>query len=176
MAAGMPVLGQYHVGEALGEAVDDGYHLIAARDRETAARAEIVLHVDDEKHIASLAHEARHRCLQHHPVLRLLDGRGRQAPLCRSISGRFQAEMTVAGAGRGCLMIDRTEDMTIVQCGAREHPHVGWIIHAAHANMRLPEARDRPDHLKDQGGAIDALVLLADAGIRVGVPSCPVRH
>ena len=174
MAAGMPVLGQHQVGEALGEAVDDGDHLIAARDRETAARAEIVLHVDDEKHIASLAHETRHRCLQRLSVLRLLDGCGRQGRLGRSILGRFQAEMTVAGAGRGCLMIDRTEDMTIVQCGAREHPHVRRIIHAAHANMRLPEARDRPDHLKDQGGAIDALELLADAGILVGVPSCPL--
>ena len=51
MAARMPVLGQDHVAEARGQAVDDRHDLVAARHGERAARAEIVLDVDDEQDV-----------------------------------------------------------------------------------------------------------------------------
>ena len=47
----VPVLGQHNMGEARDEPVDDGHHGIALGDRERAARAEIVLHIDDQQHI-----------------------------------------------------------------------------------------------------------------------------
>ncbi len=42
----MPILGQRDMIEALGETIDDRYHGIAVGDRECAAGAKIVLHVD----------------------------------------------------------------------------------------------------------------------------------
>jgi hypothetical protein len=47
----MPVLGQHHVLEALAEPVHQRDNLVAAGHRERAARAEIVLHVDDEENV-----------------------------------------------------------------------------------------------------------------------------
>jgi hypothetical protein len=37
--------------EALAQPVDDRYDLVAARHRQAAAGAEIVLHVDDDQHV-----------------------------------------------------------------------------------------------------------------------------
>src|SRR4051812_14149617 len=47
----MPVLGQHHMIEAFSETIDDRHHCIAAGHCERAAGTEIVLHVDDDKHI-----------------------------------------------------------------------------------------------------------------------------
>ncbi len=47
----MPILGQHDMVEALGEAIDDRHHRIAVGNRERAAGAEIVLHVDDQQQI-----------------------------------------------------------------------------------------------------------------------------
>jgi len=47
----MPVLGQHHVIEAFGKAIDHRHHGIAVSDRKRAAGAEIVLHIDDQQHI-----------------------------------------------------------------------------------------------------------------------------
>src|SRR5213079_1031995 len=43
----MPILGQRDVSKTFGEAIDDGHHRIAVGNRERAAGAEIVLHIDD---------------------------------------------------------------------------------------------------------------------------------
>src|SRR5262249_43442251 len=51
MSRRMPVLRQYHVLEAPGDAIDAGHDLVAARHRETAAGTEIVLDVDDEQDV-----------------------------------------------------------------------------------------------------------------------------
>src|SRR6266478_117933 len=51
MAARMPILCEYDIPEALRQTVDDRYHLVAARDREAAARAEIVLDIDDQQNV-----------------------------------------------------------------------------------------------------------------------------
>jgi hypothetical protein len=50
----MPVLGQHHVTKPLDETIDDRHHRVAVGNRERAARAEIILHVDDEKQIIRL--------------------------------------------------------------------------------------------------------------------------
>ena len=52
----VPVLRQHHVLEAAREAVDERHHLVAARHRELAARAEIILHIDDEEDVGFLPH------------------------------------------------------------------------------------------------------------------------
>ena len=51
MAARMPVLGQHHVAESCGHPVDDRHHLVAARHRQRAAGAEIVLHVHHDENV-----------------------------------------------------------------------------------------------------------------------------
>ena len=52
MAARMPVLGQHHMLETPGQQVDHGHDLVAARNRKTAARTEVVLDVDHQQDIA----------------------------------------------------------------------------------------------------------------------------
>jgi hypothetical protein len=47
----MPILGQRDMIEALTEPIDDRHHRIAVGDRECAARAKIVLHVDYQQQI-----------------------------------------------------------------------------------------------------------------------------
>ena len=51
MARRMPILGQHDMAEALGKAIDDRHHGIAVGNCKRAARAEIVLHVDDQQQI-----------------------------------------------------------------------------------------------------------------------------
>ena len=51
MAARMPVLGQHHVAESRGHPVDDRHHLVAARHRQRAAGAEVVLHVHHDEDV-----------------------------------------------------------------------------------------------------------------------------
>ena len=48
MARRMPVLRQHDMVVAGDQAVDRGNDLVAARHRKRAARAEVVLHVDDD--------------------------------------------------------------------------------------------------------------------------------
>src|SRR6188508_1089971 len=57
MARGMPVLGDDDVLELAREAIDERHDLVAALHFERAARAEVVLHVDDDQAIR----DARHR-------------------------------------------------------------------------------------------------------------------
>ena len=52
MAARVPILGQHHVLEARGQAVDQRHDLVAARHRKAAAGAEIVLDVDHQQDVA----------------------------------------------------------------------------------------------------------------------------
>jgi hypothetical protein len=47
----MPVLGQYDVIKAFGEAIDDRHHGIAVGNRKRSAGAEIVLHIDYKQQI-----------------------------------------------------------------------------------------------------------------------------
>jgi hypothetical protein len=51
VAGRMPVLGQHHMGEFGGEAVDGRDDLVAARHRQAAAGAEVVLHVHHDEDI-----------------------------------------------------------------------------------------------------------------------------
>lgn len=46
---GVPILRHHHVFETLGDAVDDRDYLIAVFDRQTAARQETILHVDNDQ-------------------------------------------------------------------------------------------------------------------------------
>jgi hypothetical protein len=48
----MPVLRQHHVLEALTQPADERHHLVAPRHREPAARAEVVLYIDDQQDVA----------------------------------------------------------------------------------------------------------------------------
>ena len=56
MTRRMPVLGQHHVLESMGDAIDDVDDFIATRHRQRATGAEIILHVDDQKNVGVLAH------------------------------------------------------------------------------------------------------------------------
>jgi hypothetical protein len=47
----MPVLGQHHMIESFGEAIDNWHHGIAIGNGKRATRAEIVLHVDYQQQI-----------------------------------------------------------------------------------------------------------------------------
>src|SRR5260370_38788682 len=47
----MPIVGQHDMAEAHGEPIDDRHDRVAVGDRERAAGAEIVLHVDDQQQI-----------------------------------------------------------------------------------------------------------------------------
>ena len=49
MPGRVPVLRQHDRGEALAQLVDERDDLVAAGDRQAAARAEIVLNVDDDQ-------------------------------------------------------------------------------------------------------------------------------
>jgi len=63
VARRMPVLGQHHMVEFRGEAVDRRDDLVAARHREAAAGAEIVLHVHHDEHVGPADRDrACHRC------------------------------------------------------------------------------------------------------------------
>ena len=48
----MPVLGQDDVRELAGEPIDQGNDRIPVRHRERAARAKVVLHIDDDQNLA----------------------------------------------------------------------------------------------------------------------------
>ncbi len=50
--ARVPILRQHDMGERRGEAVDERHDLIAARNGKRTAGHEIILHVDNEQHIA----------------------------------------------------------------------------------------------------------------------------
>jgi hypothetical protein len=52
MGRGMPILGEDDVLESRGDGVDDGNDLVAAGDGESAAGAEIILHIGDEEDVA----------------------------------------------------------------------------------------------------------------------------
>jgi hypothetical protein len=58
MARHVPVLGQDHRLEVVHEGVDGRDDLVAARDGERAAGAEVVLHVHDEQRLGRVAHDA----------------------------------------------------------------------------------------------------------------------
>jgi hypothetical protein len=45
----VPILGQYDMLEPGDQIIDLGQDLIAAADRQSAARTEIILHIDDDK-------------------------------------------------------------------------------------------------------------------------------
>jgi hypothetical protein len=45
----VPILGEYDMLEPGDQVIDLGQDLIAAADRQRAARAEIILHIDDDK-------------------------------------------------------------------------------------------------------------------------------
>src|SRR5262245_4597920 len=51
MAARVPVLRRHHMREFSRQCIDRRHDLVAARHRQIAAGAEIVLNVDDQKHI-----------------------------------------------------------------------------------------------------------------------------
>ena len=51
MTARMPILRQYDVGEFCRQRVDQRHDFIAARHREAAARAKVILDVDHEEHV-----------------------------------------------------------------------------------------------------------------------------
>ena len=52
MPGGMPVLGQDHMGEGSRQPVDRGDDRVAVGHRERAARAEIVLDIDDQQNVS----------------------------------------------------------------------------------------------------------------------------
>ena len=52
MTCRVPVLGQHDMGKALRQAIDDRNDVMTARNREIAAGAEIILHIDDQQYIA----------------------------------------------------------------------------------------------------------------------------
>src|SRR5712671_2697733 len=56
----MPILGQDHVWNPRGQPVDDRDHLVAARNRESPTRAEIILNIDHQQNIALAGHHAAH--------------------------------------------------------------------------------------------------------------------
>ncbi len=47
----MPILSQHDVIEFFGETIDHRHHGIAIGNRQRAAGAQIILHVDDQQHI-----------------------------------------------------------------------------------------------------------------------------
>ncbi len=62
---GVPILGHDDVIEAASQRVNHRHHLVAAGNRERAARTEVVLDVDDQKRVLCARHDlAGHRaCL-----------------------------------------------------------------------------------------------------------------
>jgi hypothetical protein len=52
MVAGMPVLGQNHMAEGVGDPVDHWNHFLAARHGQSASVAEVILHVDHQQNVA----------------------------------------------------------------------------------------------------------------------------
>ena len=62
MAARVPILGQRDMRKTRGQAIEQRHDLVAARDRKLAARAEVVLNIDDQQNVAiagshGLAHD-----------------------------------------------------------------------------------------------------------------------
>src|SRR3954447_15995532 len=53
VALRMPILGQHDMVEVFSQAIDHGHHGIAVGHRKRTARAEIVLHVDDQQQIVA---------------------------------------------------------------------------------------------------------------------------
>ena len=51
MTRRVPVLGQHHMGKFFREVIDDRNNFAAVRHRQIAARTEVVLKIDHEKHI-----------------------------------------------------------------------------------------------------------------------------
>ncbi len=49
----MPILGQHDMGKAQAEPVDDGNNRVAIGDRQRAARAKVILHVNDQQKIVA---------------------------------------------------------------------------------------------------------------------------
>jgi hypothetical protein len=56
----MPILRQHHVSEARGDAIDDRDDFIAARNGKFAARAEVILDIDDQQDVAFPNRDRRH--------------------------------------------------------------------------------------------------------------------
>ena len=52
MIARMPVLGQNHMAEGVGDAVDHRNHVLAARHGKCASIAEVILHVNHQQNVA----------------------------------------------------------------------------------------------------------------------------
>src|SRR5689334_19980357 len=50
----MPVLRQRHMAEAFCKLVDDRHHSVAVTNRQRAARAEVILHVDHKEQVVGL--------------------------------------------------------------------------------------------------------------------------
>src|SRR5689334_19482696 len=50
----MPVLRQRHMAEAFRKLVDDRHHSVAVTNRQRAARAEVILHVDHKEQVVGL--------------------------------------------------------------------------------------------------------------------------
>src|ERR1035441_427118 len=65
VAARVPVLGEDYMIESCGERVDGGDDLVAARNRQAAAGAEVVLQIDDQQRVGGLR-------LHHSSLARLL--------------------------------------------------------------------------------------------------------
>ena len=61
----MPILGQDDVWKPSGESIDDRDHLIAARNRKSAARAEIILNIDHKQNVAVATCHAAHLVMLH---------------------------------------------------------------------------------------------------------------
>ena len=64
----VPVLGQDDVLEIMHELVDDGHDLVAARDGERAARAEIVLQIDNDQCLACHQYLLARDCRRENPL------------------------------------------------------------------------------------------------------------
>jgi hypothetical protein len=77
MAGRMPILGQHHMLKALRKPIDDGDDRVAISNRESAAGAEIVLHVDDEQQIVGLNEHGDLREIRVRSLAEITDSRSK---------------------------------------------------------------------------------------------------
>ena len=88
MARRMPILGQHDVLEPLGQPIDQRHDLVAARNCQPPAGAEVVLDVDDHQDVSIADHDFLRSCCAL--------ARGRQAAVA-SAASRISASPTSTG-------------------------------------------------------------------------------
>ena len=176
MTARVPILGQHHMPKSPGQPVDHRHDLVAARHRKRAARAEIVLDVDHQQHIAIADRKLfRHGCARSCCSRRRSTSRASRAKASAHLNRIGGARFQLAQRLRQALELARRARADVGERRRRRDPTAALHDQLNERLAALPVAVERKDVAGDAAvRPIAAPDLLASRPCRLaGRPLAP---